>query len=259
MTKVFGESGRNAAEESHKRTRGFLLVGLVGIALLSLISGFAIGGGFAIARLRWQVAVSIALSAACLFWFLAFLLYRWTSKKMDALDRERMSWRKGALGESHTAETLKSLPDGYVLINDVTKKLGNIDHVVIGPTGVYVIDVKNWNGTIKADGEGELLWNGRAPGKPAIRNMLRAVMDFQNKIKALTENEYFVRGLIVFPIAYVDADFGSTRQIHCLRNERLVDYIQNKKFAQTLNRNDIDQVTRATLQLAGMDKRFATI
>jgi Nuclease-related domain len=255
MARVIGEFGRNAAEESYKRTRRFLLIALVGIAVLSVICGFALGAAFPIRHLGWQIALLIAV----LFLVSAFLIYRSTSKKMDELDRERMSWRKGALGESPTAETLKSLPDGYVLINDVTKKLGNIDHVVIGPTGVYVIDVKNWNGTIKADGEGELLWNGRAPGKPAIRNMLRAVMDFQNKIKALTENEYFVRGLIVFPIAYVDADFGSTRQIYCLRDERLVDYIQNKKFAQTLNRNDIDQVTRATLQLAGTDKRFANV
>ena len=81
-------------------------------------------------------------------------------------------------------------------------------------------------------------------------------MDFQKKIKALADNDYFVRGLIVFPIAYLEAEFGSTRNIHCLREDRLVDYIQNKTFAQTLSRDDIDRITRATLQLAGMDKRF---
>ena len=145
------------------------------------------------------------------------------------------------------------------MIHDVTKKLGNIDHVVIGATGVYVIDAKNWKGSVKADGKGELLVNGRPPDKPAIKNMLGAVMDFQNKVKALTEKDYFVRGLIVFPIAYVEADFGSTRHIHSLRDNRLIDYIQNKTFAQRLSSNDIDQITRATLQLAGMDKRFANV
>jgi hypothetical protein len=112
---------------------------------------------------------------------------------------------------------------------------------------------------VKADGEGELLWNGRPPDKPAIKNMLGAVMDFQNKLKALTEKDYFVRGLIVFPIAYVEADFGSPRHIHCVRDDRLVDYIQNKTFAHALNSDDVEQGTRATLQLACMDKRFATI
>ncbi len=165
---------------------------------------------------------------------------------------------KERFGEWLTAETLKSLPDGYIVINDVTKKLGNVDHVVIGPTGVYVIDVKNWKGTVKADGKGELLLNEKPPDKPTIKNMLGAVMDFQNKVKSLTEKDYFVRGLIVFPIAYVEADFGSTRHIHCLRDERLMGY-KNKTFAQSLNGNDIETVTRATLQLAGMDKRFASI
>jgi hypothetical protein len=61
--------------------------------------------------------------------------------------------------------------------------------------------------------------------------MLGAVMDFQNKVKALTEKDYFVRGLIVFPVAYVEADFGSTRHIHCLRDDRLIDYIQNIRTA----------------------------
>ena len=93
MAQVFGELGRNAAEESHKRTRRFLLVALVGIAVLSLIGGFALGGAFFIARFGWQLAVLIV--ALC--WGVVFLIYRWASKKMDAVDRERMSRREGAL------------------------------------------------------------------------------------------------------------------------------------------------------------------
>ena len=104
-----------------------------------------------------------------------------------------------------------------------------------------------------------MLLNGKPPDKAAIKNMLGPVMDFQNKLKALTENDYFVRGLLVFPSTYVEADFGSTRHIHCLRDDRVVDYIQNKTFAQTLNGDHIDRVTTGTLQLAGMDKRFANI
>lgn len=104
-----------------------------------------------------------------------------------------------------------------------------------------------------------MLLNGKPPDKAAIKNMLGAVMDFQNKLKALTENDYFVRGLLVFPSAYVEADFGSTRHIHCLRDDRRVDYIQNKTFTQSMSSDDIERVTTGTLQLAGMDKRFANI
>src|SRR5437667_8676364 len=255
MAQVFGEPGRNAAEESHKRTRRFLLVAFLGIAVLSAIWGFALGSVLRITRLPWLIAVSISVFA----FFLAFLIGRWATKKMDAVDRERMSWWKGAAGEWLTAELLKALPNGFAVVNDMTKKLGNIDQVVVGPTGVYVIDVKNWKGTVKADGKGEVLLNGKPPDKAAIKNMLGAVMDFQNKLKALTENDYFVRGLLVFPSTYVEADFGSTRHIHCLRDDRRVDYIQNKTFTQSMSSDDIERVTTGTLQLAGMDKRFANI
>jgi hypothetical protein len=81
-------------------------------------------------------------------------------------------------------------------------------------------------------------------------------MDFQSKLKALTETDYFVRGLIVFPNAYIDANYGSTRQIHCLRNERLVEYRRNRMFERKLSGNDVERIKIATIQLAGMDKRF---
>ncbi len=73
MAQVFGKAGRNAAEESYKRTRRFLLVAFVGIAVLSLIGGFALGSVLPIARLGWQPAVLVAT----LFWILVFLIGRW--------------------------------------------------------------------------------------------------------------------------------------------------------------------------------------
>ena len=94
-------------------------------------------------------------------WLVAWLIGKWGIKKIDAIDRERISWRKGAMGEAIVAGTLRELPDNFVVINDVSKRFGNIDHVVVGPTGVYVIDAKNWKGSVKANGSGELLLNGQ--------------------------------------------------------------------------------------------------
>ena len=121
------------------------------------------------------------------------------------------------------------------------------------------MDAKNWKGSVKADGSGGLLLNGQPLPKPIIKTFLGVVMDFQAKLKALTETDYFVRGLMVFPNAYVEANFGSTRQIHCLRNERLIDYLNDQTFARKLSATDIDRAKRATLQLAGMDARFAKL
>jgi hypothetical protein len=255
MAQIFGESGRNAAEESHEQTKKLLLAAFVAIAALGFLWGYAVGAAFPIRRFSvvWAVVVS------ALVWLLAWLIGKWGIRKIDAIDRERMSWRKGAVGEAIVAATLRDLPQDFVVINDISKRFGNIDHVVIGPTGIYVMDAKNWKGSVKADGSGELLLNGQPPPKPAIKTLLGAVMDFQSKIKALTETDYFVRGLLVFPIAYVEANFGSTRQIHCIRNERLIDYLTDQTFAHKLSAVDVDRIKRATLQLAEMDTRFSKL
>ena len=48
MAQVFGESGRNAAEESHKKTKKLLVVAFAGIGALGFLGGYAIGAAFPI-------------------------------------------------------------------------------------------------------------------------------------------------------------------------------------------------------------------
>ena len=64
--------------------------------------------------------------------------------------RRLIRLRKGATGEQSVADILARLPDEYVLLNDlvVPGYRGNIDHVLIGPCGVVVMETKRWAGTI---------------------------------------------------------------------------------------------------------------
>jgi hypothetical protein len=59
---------------------------------------------------------------------------------------------RGIKGEALVAERLRSLPDDYFLLNDVVLpgQPGNIDHVVIGPCGVVVIETKNFSGSVES-------------------------------------------------------------------------------------------------------------
>lgn len=62
-------------------------------------------------------------------------------------------YERGADGEHATAEALAPLEaQGWVARHDVAwpaRPRANIDHVVIGPGGVYVIDSKNWSGDVE--------------------------------------------------------------------------------------------------------------
>jgi hypothetical protein len=71
------------------------------------------------------------------------------------------TWQRGAHGERHTARLLDRLTrDGYVVFHDlaVPGSPANVDHLVIGPTGVFVIDSKQWTGSVHQGADG-LVWH----------------------------------------------------------------------------------------------------
>jgi hypothetical protein len=53
-------------------------------------------------------------------------------------------WHRGAEGEQATARLLANLPRRFVVLHDrrLPGRRGNLDHVVIGPSGVWVVDSK---------------------------------------------------------------------------------------------------------------------
>jgi hypothetical protein len=71
------------------------------------------------------------------------------------------TWQRGAQGERHTARLLERLTrDGFVVFHDlaVPGSPANVDHLVIGPSGVFVIDSKQWTGNVHQGSDG-LAWH----------------------------------------------------------------------------------------------------
>lgn len=58
----------------------------------------------------------------------------------------------GWFGERWTKEALKKLPKEYIMFNDIMLYVDNktyqIDHIIVSPYGVFVIETKQWNGYI---------------------------------------------------------------------------------------------------------------
>jgi Nuclease-related domain len=75
------------------------------------------------------------------------------------------TWQRGAHGERRTARLLDRLiRDGFVVFHDlaVPGSPANVDHLVIGPTGVFVIDSKQWTGSVQQGADG-LAWYNHYP------------------------------------------------------------------------------------------------
>jgi hypothetical protein len=60
------------------------------------------------------------------------------------------AWAKGAAGEERLAEALETV-EGLYALHDRRARLtrGNIDHLVVAPAGVFVVDSKRYDGTVE--------------------------------------------------------------------------------------------------------------
>ena len=65
------------------------------------------------------------------------------------------NWQDGKAGELAVTDALKALPDQYVVLNDLMLPdgRGNVDHLVIGPNGIFVIETKNYSGCVSCWGD----------------------------------------------------------------------------------------------------------
>jgi Nuclease-related domain len=125
--------------------------------------GVAAGGGLLGSLLAPRLGLVLGgLAAAAAGWGLRF------QPSPDAV-----AWQRGAAGERRTARLLDPLErQGWVVLHDLALpgSRANIDHLVIGPGGVFVIDSKQYRGHIQLDPSGRL-WHGRYPLAPTLRTV----------------------------------------------------------------------------------------
>ncbi|WP_322753361.1 nuclease-related domain-containing protein [Frankia sp. Cas3] len=79
------------------------------------------------------------------------------------------SWREDAEAERHTARALERLARaGYTVLHDrsITGSAGNIDHLVIGPSGAWVVETAAHRGPLRQNRAG--LWAGKVPLHPML-------------------------------------------------------------------------------------------
>lgn len=98
------------------------------------------------------------------------------------------AWAVGARGEEKLAKAL----DGFSVLHDrrVPGTKGNIDHIVIAPAGVFVVDAKNYEGRIEIRNHGwflrpdERLHVGRRDCSALVDNMGWQVAAVESALQA---------------------------------------------------------------------------
>lgn len=82
-------------------------------------------------------------------------LGKWEEKRAKVL-------RAGLAGENQSLSVLSSLPDDYIVIPNVEINVPSagrteLDQVVIGPGGLFIVETKNYHGILKGKAEDEKL------------------------------------------------------------------------------------------------------
>ena len=91
-------------------------------------------------------------------------------ERTTRLDRSAATWERGAAGGPATANALKAMDDAWVVLHDVRwpgRPFANIDHIAVGPGGVFVITSQSWSGPVWLTGE-VLRHNGRPRGREVL-------------------------------------------------------------------------------------------
>jgi hypothetical protein len=168
-----------------------------------------------------------------------------------------LNYKKGIRGEKEVTATLRKLNDSYYLLNDVVlyPKVGNIDHIVLGPNGIFVIETKNYKGEISCYGDkwqrhyNEITYPLSSISKQAKRNAM-IVRRF------LGENDHsglfktiWVNALVVFVNPHVELVLRKPT-LPVLRLFELSEFIKRVKTDKSLSDDDLKMLGEIILKNA---------
>jgi Nuclease-related domain len=197
-----GQYARAAVQRLRMRT-------LVWLGVLAVATA-ALGRLFGLHDVRF-LAAELALLVSM------FVISRYVLPLVERRDR-------GARGEEHVGELLDELADGsWRVIHDASLGRGNVDHIAIGPAGVFTVETKSHPGPVHVRRvHGSILSQAQAQRKA---------------IELVTGLE--VQPLVVFSRAWVDRPLARRKGVRVVPARMLVGYLG--KRPTTLTRAQVEQ------------------
>lgn len=155
---------------------------------------------------------------------------------------ELRNYTRGFAGESIVKHILSKLPKEYQSYQDIViNSKGNIDFVVVGPSGVWTIEVKSSSGWIDFDGS-TLCINGNK-----VNYLGQAYAETKSMEEFLRKKIHFdfpVRPILVFSSKKARMNFGMNTQkgVYVLNASWLQQLILGR-FINQLNIKQIDEIS----------------
>lgn len=164
-------------------------------------------------------------------------VFLWIYFKVKKTQRETRSWRLGENGEQYVGQTLEKdmRPLGYDVFHDVVikqdKRTYNLDHVIIGPKGVYVVETKAWRKPEKGSPEieykdGHLCKMGHVIKDDVVKVVVSLAREANRLFHDLTGRSYYVRPLSVIAGWFCRCNNLSDSQLAVLNEKQVAVLVQ---------------------------------
>jgi len=171
-----------------------------------MLSGPLLAGAFA-AGWCFRAALPVPEIPPSRAGFLLTLLVCSMAAFLFHMRRRQLDFIRGARGEEETARVLARLPDDTRVLHGLTggKDLfEDIDHAVVSPRGVFIVDTLNWSGRATI-ADGSILYNGRPPDRNPVERIQRMAGALRDALRA-TGLQVQVQPVLCLPHAALDRD-----------------------------------------------------
>jgi Nuclease-related domain len=146
-----------------------------------------------------------------------FVISRYVLPVVDRRDR-------GALGEEHVGALLDQMRErGWLVMHDATLGQGNIDHILIGPAGVFTVETKSHPGPIRV-------------GRVHVGTLTQALAQSAALTRA---SGVQCEPMIVYSRAWVDRPGARRKGVRVVPARMLAGYLQRRPT--TLCREDMQR------------------
>jgi hypothetical protein len=149
-------------------------------------------------------------------------------------------------GEQLVAEELEQLVrDGAAVLHDLPGDHFNLDHVIVAPRGIYLVETKTYSKPIGAGAtisstDTEVLVNGRTLDRNPIDQAKALARWLHELLLKSTGRSFFVRPVVLFPGWFVEP-MRSGQEVWVLNPKALPTFIANEPA--TLSEPDVHLAT----------------
>jgi hypothetical protein len=228
MAQHYGHAGKSAREMAEKRYLKFYVY--AGSLLAAAILLF----------LNLNHISRLGLPAVILVVVLVRIGGDLVEKKGLYVKKRAKDAERGAKAEEVVAEQLSDLPEGYYDFHDVPFTGFNIDHVVIGPGGIFMVETKSHAGKVSAEGD-RLLLNGKPPQKNFLNQTWRQAYEMRDFLYLQTSMEWKVNPILCFTRAFVTVR-RPVKGVEVVRAGYLGKHIARQRA--TLSQEQIEKLVR---------------